>query len=114
MRPPSEAGGRSLARCRRRGNDFSSLGGSGWGQEGGPDPSSIVAVWLLPDESTHSTLTLSFGEYFTSACVSCDADVIVVPSMPTMVSPAWMPAWSAPEPDCTSVTAAPLLLPPSA
>src|SRR2546423_14412496 len=86
-------------------------GEDGSDQAGEPDPSAMVAVWLCPLPSTHSTRTLSSGEYFTSSWVSCWADVIVVPASPVMVSPDWMPASSAPEPDCTWVTCAPLPLP---
>ena len=50
------------------------------GQAGEPDPSSMLAVWLCPEESIHSTLTVSLGEYFTSAWVSSWAEVMVEPS----------------------------------
>jgi len=58
----SGACARTLARMRRSCN--------GRDQLGVLDPSSMVAVWLWPDASTHSTFTLSPGWYGTIRWVS--------------------------------------------
>jgi len=49
-------------------------------QLGGPDPSSTVAECESPDESVHSTFTLSPGWYGTIRCVSPDAELTELPS----------------------------------
>ena len=80
------------------------LGQRSSGQAGGPDPSSMVAVWTRPrSRSTRPHLVAGLVLHHQVRQLPAPSDT-VLPSTPTMVSPASMPAASAPEPDCTSLT----------